>query len=587
MRLRRPCASSFAPEAMGERSTLVLTAYLRLWSVANILRILSGFVAGTALKDTVQAQPVHLLLGLLVGTLLRPVPPLALGALAVRVATNLSKGPWMGNSQLWATFTDVALLIALCRACARRRSAGALDVSEERAVVESVAATIRAQLFLFYLASGFWKVNSSFLHADYSCGSLFTVQPLEYLPDDVLFGSALVKRVARLIADTGPGVTLALEFAMPALHLPDAERWPRAARAGVLATLFFHLAIGFTPPPSNVSSYGVTTVTRLFFCLPEDFAAAVDDVLRRPLLRFALAAAPAAALAVVEPLHAVAVSTVQGSGRDWHLAYYAALCVVVGRACLAPPAAKPAQKTEATDRPHGRACRAQVALAFFYAFLMPIIGLQEKGGCLMFSQLRLHGGSNHLLLPTSLLQRWYYGAEPSNAFAGGVVRINAYSLDWIGSPFAEHMSPRTLRVIRDVAAVPGEYVWAAKQVTARRDVPPPRKWRYTVSNLGLRRLLMTAKRQGEPLRLEYERLPGPAGDERWRTQAPGDAVLLDVDGRGNVTSCLKAGEPCDDDELALVAPPDATSAAFATMLLPQPNPIIPGMTAEMHCVTWG
>ena len=61
MRLRRPCASSFAPEAMGERSTLVLTAYLRLWSVANILRILSGFVAGTALKDTVQAQPVHLL----------------------------------------------------------------------------------------------------------------------------------------------------------------------------------------------------------------------------------------------------------------------------------------------------------------------------------------------------------------------------------------------------------------------------------------------------------------------------------------------------------------------------------------------
>ena len=98
---------------------------------------------------------------------------------------------------------------------------------------------------------------------------------------------------------------------------------------------------------------------------------------------------------------------------------------------------------------------------------------------------------------------------------------------------------------------------------------------------------MTAKRQGEPLRLEYERLPGPAGDERWRTQAPGDAVLLDVDGRGNVTSCLKAGEPCDDEELALVAPPDATSAAFATMLLPQPNPIIPGMTAEMHCVTWG
>ena len=43
----------------------------------------------------------------------------------------------------------------------------------------------------------------------------------------------------------------------------------------------------------------------------------------------------------------------------------------------------------------------------------------------MFSQLRLHGGSNHYLLPTSLLQAALIDASPSNAFAGGVVRVEA------------------------------------------------------------------------------------------------------------------------------------------------------------------
>ena len=62
-------------------------------------------------------------------------------------------------------------------------------------------------------------------------------------------------------------------------------------------------------------------------------------------------------------------------------------------------------------------------VAVVYALLLPVLGLQEKAGCLMFSQLRLHGGSNHYLLPTSLLQRALIDAPPTNAFAGGVVRV--------------------------------------------------------------------------------------------------------------------------------------------------------------------
>ena len=54
----------------------------------------------TVLNNTVQAQPVHLLLGLVALAFLFPARP-AVGALALaaRIATNLAKGPWMGNSQ--------------------------------------------------------------------------------------------------------------------------------------------------------------------------------------------------------------------------------------------------------------------------------------------------------------------------------------------------------------------------------------------------------------------------------------------------------------------------------------------------------
>ena len=45
--------------------------------------------------------------------------------------------------------------------------------------------------------------------------------------------------------------------------------------------------------------------------------------------------------------------------------------------------------------------------------------------------------------------------------------------------------------------------------------------------------------------------------------------------------------PCDEAEEALLRPPDALSSALAYLLVPQPNPIVDGMTEEMHCVTWG
>ena len=239
----------------------------------------------------------------------------------------------------------------------------------------------------------------------------------------------------------------------------------------------------------------------------------------------------------------------------------------------------------------------------------------------MFSQLRLHGGSNHLLrVPTALLPRLLIDAAPANAFAGGVVRVEATDLRWVGNTFAEHMGPRTLRLVRDVAKVPAEYVWAAKSTSKPRRSPPPRFTRHTLSNLGLRRLLGTAAAQGDAFELRFTRLRGAVGDEAWRVNGTGTEYVVrskgsgrqgggggggsggDGDGRGMAGTPLECARvtgsgaacllgrcevACDAREAALLAPPGAATAALAYLLVPQPNPIYEGRDREMHCVTWG
>jgi hypothetical protein len=154
---------------------------------------------------------------------------------------------------------------------------------------------------------------------------------------------------------------------------------------------------------------------------------------------------------------------------------------------------------------------------------------------------------------------------------------------WVGNTFAEHMGERTLKMIREVAAVPGEYVWAAKATSARRDRPPPRFRPHTLSALGLRRLLETAAKQGDAFWLRYTRLRGATGDETWRTSSPGAEFTVRSRGGGAPLECAA----CDAREAALLAPPAPLSSALTYFLVPQPNPIVPGYTEEMHCVTWG
>jgi hypothetical protein len=387
-----------------------LTAYMHLWSLVNLLRISVAFNAGTGLVGSTldKGALVLPLLILLAGCFpQRFSGVLPFAALLMRALTNLIKGSLMSNSQLWATQMDAAVLIAMtsCILRAKLSKLGSailqpLTPEEEFAVVGSCAKTIRWQLSIFYFASGFWKVNTSFMNVSYSCASLFTVQPLEYLPDAILFASdgffsTAVPLLARFIALIGPAATLFIESVVPALHLLDPKRYPVSAVLGVASTLAFHLVIGLTPPPSNVSSFGVTTCLRLFFMLPGATAQAVAELKSATssglVLGAAMVAAASAALALVAPFHAAAVSTVQGEGVDWHLAGYACMCVLLGRACFLELSASTreraaASKSKALPRSRrdcileGRIYTRMIGVSLVYAFVLPVLGLQEKAG---------------------------------------------------------------------------------------------------------------------------------------------------------------------------------------------------------------
>ena len=160
---------------MTDATARPLTIYVRLWAVANLLRIHVGYAASTALRGSQLdrysvALPAIIVLAALWPT--RRAGQLTFVALALRAITNIAKGSHMSNSQLWATQHDLALLLALAAAALRKGSLEKLTAADEREIIAECAPTIRLQMAIFYFASGFWKLNTSFLHSDYSCASL-------------------------------------------------------------------------------------------------------------------------------------------------------------------------------------------------------------------------------------------------------------------------------------------------------------------------------------------------------------------------------------------------------------------------------
>lgn len=64
-------------------------------------------------------------------------------------------------------------------------------------------------------------------------------------------------------------------------------------------------------------------------------------------------------------------------------------------------------------------------IAISYAYLLIPLGLMDQGQPHMYANLRLHGGSNHILgIPKALLYQWLEN-DVSSGFGGGIGRIES------------------------------------------------------------------------------------------------------------------------------------------------------------------
>jgi hypothetical protein len=250
----------------------LLTAYARVWAVQQAL-----ILAFTGLASRwSQAQAL-----LVAAAALSGAPGAVACALAVRIVDCLRIFPHAWESHYWCAQTDAALLLALLieaalgpRATpADKASAEPRESGGERALREA-AATVRWQMALFYASAAFWKLNSSFLDARYSCSSIYMAQLLAgYLPPSVAASAPAVALVqhAPLAVVAGESLVGAALLLAAFKNGGDASGGlvgRAATRVGVSLALLLHLGIALTPPPNNVGAFSVLMAARLFLFAP-------------------------------------------------------------------------------------------------------------------------------------------------------------------------------------------------------------------------------------------------------------------------------------------------------------------------------
>ena len=291
-------------------------------------------------------------------------------ALALRLVDVGLRLPMSWDSEWWALQTDAALLVRLLTGATAGR-------------------TIQLQMALFYLAAGFWKLNTSFLDGASSCASVFGVQTAARAAlmlgggDDqaVLDWEAFLAPLAQTYT---PCIVIALEMsiALGLLLRPNV-----GVRVGVL----FHAINAWAPPaPNNIASFSLVCLVRLVTFAPKAAADALHLTMRN---NSALICAGVAALlgAAVQQFKA---------GRDPQFIAavgYLVLAPIVLLACRGTfPGGK--RRVHAPSKARTRF----VLIALLYC-ATPLLGVLELGAPNMYANLRMRAGSNHLLAPTGLL----------------------------------------------------------------------------------------------------------------------------------------------------------------------------------------
>jgi len=489
---------------------------------------------------------------------------------------------------------------------------------------------VRAQLLVLYYSAAFWKLTSSWFDPHYSCSTVLMsellagLEPLLPLPAPL--SSALMVGAPFLVAG--------IEFAVPAFLLLY-PRW------GVALALIFHQTINLMPA-TYAGGFSIAMCARLLIFLPGfgtalwsprlplvsvglvalaiglmlgvhgevDFHGGIFIFLA--LLYFlAISAEPSAETRALPPPAAYALPKMLAFVA---LSLYGTL-VSVGASFALLALWSPVSLVGFARRSVPGLAGAAVLVGFVYGFLGPIAGVQMMAASTMYGNVKNFGGSNHLLVPTGLLQDML--ADPAAAaaapsflsdFGDGLVRVERTTSTAFlqvavnGADTTDELPPRSRALLSEFNAS-GRYFqfYAARnyydrpgdlQATALNDIKsdgaaaalpdPP----YVVPAYELRRMLQLARERAEPFVLEYTRLP-PAlrTASEWKAHR-GPAVVYKEPKAGEPSCVVRsrgvADAACGGDELVMAPPPQRWTTKI---LLPYPFPLLPGAGDGVHCST--
>ena len=577
----------------------LFASFAQLWAVVEVTLT---FMQPNYVPDGTYAAAAWLPLVTL--TCLLPSKRTFGAALALHIYLIACKMPCIFDSAHWAMQTDAVLLAAIL-------------LVPRRAVVPAVEWVVRTQMGLFYIAAGFWKINTSFLDRTVSCAPIFTLSLAAYLPE-----GTLPPPLVHALAVGAPWMTIVGEMAIGALLLLP---FRAARRMGVLLCAVLHLGITLTPFPNQIASFSAFGLSRMFYVLAPSWAAAQAEATSVPSVLPSTGAGLAyRAVAVACTAASARLTSTPGVSIDWAIVLYVGLLFIVARAlvidcrsakCFLPYGEQFSGLPLPRERRYLNALSVAVGVlallvAFAYAFLGPVVGLIDVGAAYPFSSIRVHGGSNHLMVPTGMLQA--YAAEPASAspaaqvlgrvaeallgadglkdgFGGGVVRVEASSSVRLNAlapaEVSTELSPRVRELLQRSGHIGRQFNPTVRHVFGHEVSVHMPRWdaasgtpfvAFTVPALELRRLLQIARGAQEPFTLTYVRLPGALGDNAWRANASGPRISLSEDGRGgrrclvdggaSVRTLLApfggtllglaiGGSACDADEIALLPPP--------------------------------
>lgn len=406
--------------------------------------------------------------------------------------------------------------------------------------IPGASLTCSRQLALFYVAAGFWKLNTAFFDLRVSCAPILMVTLLR-----AILGDNAPPFLLSLAAKASPALTAFGEIGIGALL------WFRRPEA-VLLTAFLHLGICMTPVPNQIATFSLFALTRVaFFARPRAFAKACST------FDWKWCAASAALMAWLATYNTMPFFNPP-------LVMYGLAATVAVKASFL---SEEETEKESTSRRRKATSWFLVALAFIYSFCLQPLGLVDMGASSPFSSIRMTGGTNHYLpIPLGLLQRYEVGP-----FAGGYVRVEKCN-----STFANLLYPGDASYMLPTEALL-EVGHDARQFHATvrrflreddREAFPELFTPYTLPVLDLRRLLSELREKDRgPYSMTYSHLPGLIGDERWRALEKTKTIHIE---EGNTRICeTEDGEECGPEEVAMLPEPPRWALAF-TLFFPLP-----------------